>query len=138
MLKQNPSDRILQTSNRITRSVTRMMLCIIYGFRITRFQSNHPHHRIIIQSRATDCCYWFLYTLLLFNVDRVIQSHDERAQFKELTSLERLGKKICDHFLGRAILNCHQSFLNTIRNKEVLDVDMPGVLSAGMLSIFSQ
>jgi hypothetical protein len=67
-----------------------------------------------------------------------INIHDVITEFVELDSLERLGEEVTNHLLGRAVLDSQLTGLDSVRNKEVLDIHVATLFTSGSMAILLQ
>ena len=56
--------------------------------------------------------------------------HDNFLELEKLLALERLGKKIGNHFISWAIIDANFSLLDSIFDEEVADIDVFHPLAA--------
>jgi hypothetical protein len=66
------------------------------------------------------------------------QTHDLIPELVEKFTLERFSEVVRDHFFGRAVLDRNLFAGDTIGNKEVPDVNVPGTFTTGCFTIFRQ
>jgi hypothetical protein len=57
-------------------------------------------------------------------------SHNLVTELAEKFPLQGFSEAVCDHFFGRAVLDCNFHSSNAVGNEEVLNVDVTCSLSA--------
>ena len=67
-----------------------------------------------------------------------LNTHDHVTKFSENFTLQRFGHVVCNHFLCRTPLRVHLTMLDSVRNKEITNIHVFGLLRTRELAILPQ